>query len=139
MSQNYLFQAVGAFFVNKYYYILYSSAKSNVTNGTVTDTYTANLREFCSGIKNMEQCYRRVADDLHKYCKRSPRFSNLLYSEFIDKFMESFVPDDYFEVLTRDNKEEIFCRVITELATGLANFSIRSDNLRKIVDNHGRK
>lgn len=135
MSNNYLFQAVGAFFVNKYYFSLYTSAKSNSTS-SITDTYTNYLREFCSGIKSIERCYRKVVDDLHKYCKRSPRFSSLLYSEFIDKFIAMFVPDDYYESLNRTDKEKLLCQIITELSTGLANFAVRPDILRKIIDDH---
>lgn len=134
MTEQYIFHMIGCFFTDRYYYKLYNSAKRNSDNNSVTEGYRANLKEFCSCIRSIDKCYRRLVYDLYTYSKRSPTMSNSTYSEFVDKIVVHLVPDEYFENLSQNDKDGFLCKFITETTINLANFTIRVDILRKVID-----
>ena len=134
MSDVYIFQVIASFWTDKFYYKLYNSAKSNSQDSSVTETYRTNLKEFCSSMKSIDDCYRRVIYDLHHYCKRSPSLSNLTYTEFIDRIVHEVVPEEYIGTLSQSDKDGFLCKMLTEVAIKFANFIIRVDILRKVID-----
>ena len=136
MSQrNFLLEGTSAFFVNEFYNNVYSLAKSS-RKGSLTESYQERVSNYVRGIKTVEQIFKTLCSNIHRYICKSARFSSMMYGEFVDKLIANFTPSDYFEMLTRDQKDELFSSIINDLASTLGTFCLRPNILRKIIDEH---
>ena len=132
---NHLWNAIASYFVNQYYNYIYKAAKGN-KYGSLTEAYQQTVQNYIIGIKNVEEVYRKLSTDLHKHITNSSRFASLMYGEFIDRTIASFVPADYYEMLHKHQKDEIFSSVINDLVSSLGTFCLNPQMLKKIIDEH---
>jgi FtsZ-binding cell division protein ZapB len=139
--QGYLFKAISGYFVNFYFKTLYNSAKSASISSreglSITDMYRSKVSSYIQAIKSVEDAYKQLVNGLHKYCtKISTRFNSITFSQFVDTLVDGFVPVDYNESLSTNDKDEIFSVVILDLAATLGTVCTRPEYLRKIIDQH---
>ena len=139
----YLFKAIAGYYVNFYVNVLYNAAHNASLNSSekmsVTDAYRSKVSCYIQAIKTVESAYKKLVGDLHRYCvKISTRFNSMTFSQFIDSFVRSFVPTDYIESMSANDKDEVFSVVITDLAATLGTICTKPDYLRKIIDNHDK-
>jgi hypothetical protein len=134
-QRNYLLEALSSYFVNDYFTHVYNAAKSD-RKGSLTEAYQEKVTNYIRGIKGVQKIYCRLCSDIHRYITKSARFSSLMYGEFVDRLVNIFTPDDYYEVLTRNQKDEIFSSIINDLAATLGAYCLKPPILRKIIDEH---
>lgn len=134
-QRNYLLEALSSYFVNDYFTHVYNAAKSD-RKGSLTEAYQEKVTNYIRGIKSVERIYRKLCVDIHRYITKSARFSSMMYGEFVDKLVYIFTPEDYYEILTREQREEIFSSIINDLSATLGSFCLRPSILRKIIDEH---
>ena len=135
-AKNYLWEAVASYMVNDFFSYIYSAAKSSTNNNSLTEAYQHKVELYIRGIKSVEQNYRHLCSDLHRFISKSSRFNSLMYGEFVDRLVQSFTPQDYYEVLTKQQKDELFSSIINDLVAAMGSFCIKPDMLRKIIDEH---
>ena len=137
-QRNLLWEAVSSYFVNDYFSYIYNTAKSTQKHETLTEAYQQKVEIYIRGIKNVEKNYKRLCCDLHRFITKAPRFKSLMYGEFVDRLVSSFTPSDYYEILNRDQKDEIFSSILNDVASSIGAFCVKPSTLRKIIDEHDK-
>ena len=140
MSQrNYLWEACSAYFVNTYYTDIYNSSKAHNMTSSLTDSYRDRISSYIKAIKSIESSFRRLCSDLHRFVTRSSRFQTLMYGEFVDRLVQDFTPSEYYQVLTKVQKDEMFSSIINDIASTLGSYCVSPSMLKKIIDDHSNK
>ena len=137
-TRNFLWEAVASYIVNDYFTYIYNAAKATTRSESLTSAYQLKVELYIRGIKNVEQNYRTLCSDLHRYIMKSNRFNSLMYGEFVDRLVCSFTPTDYYNILDRNQKDEIFSSIINELIASIGSFCVKPSTLRKIIDEHDK-
>ena len=137
-TKNYLWEAVASYVVNDYFTYIYSAAKTSTRNISLTEAYQTKVEIYVRGCKSVDENYRRLCSDLHRFITRGNRFTSLMYGEFVDRMIESCTPSEYYKVLTKDHKDELFSSIINDLIAGMGAFCTKSSMLRKIIDEHDK-
>ena len=96
------FEIVVAYFADVAFNHIYSASKANMSKksdgGSLTDEYRRQVQAFLVGVKSDEVCYKDVIQNLYKYF--ASVYSAVSFSQFVDRVVSHFVPQDYFERLT---------------------------------------
>ena len=137
-TKNYLWEAVASYVVNDYFTYIYSAAKTSTRSISLTEAYQNKVEVYVRGIKSVDENYRRLCSDLHRFVTKGNRFTSLMYGEFVDRMIESCTPPEYYKSLTKDHKDELFSSIINDLIAGIGAFCTKSSMLRKIIDEHDK-
>ena len=136
-TKNHLLEGISAFFVNQFYYNIYSLAESDRKNLSLTKVYQDKVSNYIRGIKTVKKIYKNLCNDMYKWIvSNHSRLSRLIYSDFIDSVVTEFVPMDYKMSLTRNDIDEIFSSIIIDMVSTMGTFCLRPNILRKIIDEH---
>ena len=134
--ENPLFKRVGIFFVNDFYFNVYETSKNSSRDASVTKQYISNVRIYSTKVKQDKNVYGRLISDIHRFCTKSPKFGNLLFTDFINKFLEPFIPSGYENAFGKKQLDELLCKVITDFLTSYVNYVTNPEILRRIIDKH---
>ena len=130
-----LFECIARFFLNDLFVHTYNLAKSETRGSdSVTDTYVAKIAGYIRVTKTSSTFYRRLLTNLHSYCTRNPAFINNSYSDLINQIVAAFVPQDYFEALSRDQIDEFLSSIICDIVGPLGAICVKPVYLKKIID-----
>ena len=136
-----IYEIIGTYFVDVYYNHLYISARdrykgqNNVTN-SITDEYKNAIIAYVKGIKEDKNYYIKTIKGIHEWFKVNTRFSTIGLSDFIDKFLEEFIPKEHFENLNDKEKEFFLNKIVTDIVIEFSHNVISPDKLSMVIDDH---
>ena len=137
------YQIVGAYFVDVYYNHLYTEAIKFKTNGnvvSVTEGYRHATFAFLSALDikakgYKKEHYNKLLQGINEYFVYWTTYSSLTLSDCIDKIVKEFVPADYFQSLTKEQKRNILRSILIDSIRDFTKVVI-GEYLGAIIDNH---
>jgi hypothetical protein len=130
---------LSAYFIDIYYNHLYSEAitlysKKDVPS--ITIGYKCTLDAFLKGIDSPEvfkSCIQGIHESFLKY-----GFPSLSFSHCINKIVNEFIPKDYFNIMSFDDKTQILRKILIDSNKKLILEIVKppSNLLKDIIDNH---
>ena len=134
------FEIISTFFVNEFYIKLYNAAvKSNRTkqSSSITSAYIDLLRIYQRTIENKPIVYkkkiRNLFSDFVKYYKGMGGNYELTVGYCIDLIVSQFVPSDYIESFSDENKHIILRSVIINIVKNITT-NISNQYMHSIID-----
>jgi hypothetical protein len=132
------FSFMSAYFVDLYYNHLYTQAirfHRNKQVATVTDGYKASLDAFLQSINGFDkELYSELVHGIHQTFMEYG-FRGMSYQQCIDKIVKEFIPQDYWKIISFDDKSKILGTIITNSNRAMVH-KIISTHLSEIIDNH---
>ena len=133
------FSFISAYFIDLYYNHLYTQAirfHRNQQVATITDGYKASLDAYLQSINNYDkELYSDLVHGIHNSFMEYG-FRGITYQACIDKIVKEFVPQDYWKIISFDDKSKILGTIITNSSRAMVH-KIISSHLSDIIDNHG--
>lgn len=132
------FEIVASFIVDLYYNHFYQEAKKIRIEGrveSVTDGYKHAVKAYLSSFQNPDS-YRKTIVGIHKYYYTTTRFSTISFSECVDEIVSHFIPDDFFESTTNQQRDGILRMVLMTSVKRFSSDVLCSNILDSIIDNH---
>lgn len=130
------FEILAAYFVDIYYNHLYIEAKTLRTNKveeSITDGYKHALNAFIQGIEN-PKLYKKTLTGIHNYFTASG-FQIMNFYECIDRLTKEFIPQDYYETVSKQQKIAILKLIICQSNKVFLEKVVRKF-IKIIIDNH---
>lgn len=109
------FEILAAYFVDIYYNHLYIEAKKQKIEksvSSITDGYKHALNAYINGIEN-PKVYKKTLVGIHDYFVASG-FNNMNFYECIDRITKEFIPQDYYETVSKQQKISILKLIICQ-------------------------
>lgn len=129
------FEIAVAYVVGVVYNDIHESARLAVgKKGALDDEYRRQAKAYMLGVKTDQQGYDQTAADLHKYFGKFKDFVGNTYPQFVNKFVECFVPNEYFVLMKPQTKDETMQNIICDLVAGMVAHASEPETLRSIVD-----
>lgn len=132
-----VFELVGSCLMNIYYNDLYIMATKDHNKKSITDEYITKITIFTEAIKKDRTNYKKIILRLHQYFIDKTKFALMTLQQFEDKYISSFIPEEYFETIDKKQKDnllhKIFCSIISEFS------ALCVKKIRIIVDNRGNE
>ena len=133
-----IFNVIGSYFVDVMFNHIYNASKVN-NSTSITDEYKKNVQAYVLAIKNDHKIYRDTVSALHDYFTIKTSYKTISFNKFVDNIVELIVPEDYFDSLNIDEKDEILGSTICELVSNLAVYATKPEMLSKIIDYHSKE
>jgi hypothetical protein len=139
-----VYQIVGAYFIDVYYNHFYTEAVKFRNAGQVpniTEGYRHATFAFITAIDNKStktykvKHYNQLLTGINEYFKLWTSFSTLTLSECIDKIVNEFVPDDYSQTLSKEQKRSILRMILIDVLRKFTKI-VTTEYLQLIIDNH---
>lgn len=130
------FEILAAYFIDIYYNHLYIEAKKLRTNGTVhsvTEGYKHTLNAFLHGVEN-PKLYKKTLIGIHGFFLDAG-ISSISFAECIERITEEFIPKDYYDSVTKQQKISILKLVICQSNRVFIEKLVRK-HLFMIIDYH---
>lgn len=131
------FEVIGAYFVDIVYNTIYNSASVHRGDKSITDEYKKHIQAFIMAVKNDRNAYSNRIIQLHNYFTGTTGFVTMSFNTFVDTIVAQFVPENYYDLYTQEEKDEILSSVICNLVTGLGVYATTPELLSWIIDKHG--
>ena len=132
------FEIVGSFIVDLYYNHFYQEAKRIRIEGrveSVTDGYKHAIKAYLNSFENPES-YRKTIVGIHKYYYTTTRFSTISFSECVNEIVKHFIPEDFFESTTNQQRDGILRMVLMNAVKQFSSDILCSNLLDSLIDNH---
>ena len=133
-----ILEIISAYFVDLYYNHFYSEAVFQKTKGkvdSVTDGYKHAVKAHLKSFNNQE-LYKKTVSGIHKYYYTTTRYSTITFSECINEITSQFVPEEFFEVMTGNQKDAILRTILIDSVTQFSSDILCSRILDIIIDSH---
>lgn len=130
------FEVLGAYFVDIFYNHLFIEGKKLRTNksvSSITEGYKHALNAFLQGIENPKS-YKKILVGIHSFFISSG-FTNMSFSECIERVTEEFIPKDYYESVSKQQKISILKLVICQSNKTFVEKLVKNF-LRLVIDTH---
>jgi len=126
------------FFIDLFYNDLYDQAvryHRQKRVSTITDGYKCVLDAFLQNInKHDSDLYKNLVSGIYQtYLNHG--FTGLSYNNCIDKVVKEFIPQDYWQISSFEDKSRVLGTVITN-STKKMIYKIVSNYLHDVIDNH---
>lgn len=134
-----VFDTIGSYFVDVFYNNHYLLAKDTVKQGranSITDAYRENILNYMNGIATRDDLYKKVVYQLHAFYQRHSGFNSILISDFQDKVLGQFIPQEYYRDFTEKHKDKTLREIIIRTANEFGEMVVGKDILRRIIDDH---
>jgi hypothetical protein len=76
---------------------------------------------------------------LNETYQQHTHYDTLTVSEFTDKFLRSFIPDDFFSALCETDKDNFIVDILTNVAGKFSEEVVKLENMKKIIDHRNKK
>jgi hypothetical protein len=133
------FEIVGSFIVDLYYNHFYQEAKRIRIEGrveSVTDGYKHAIKAYLNSFENPDS-YRKTIIGIHKYYYTTTRFSSISFSECVNEIVKHFIPEDFFDSTTNQQRDGILRMVLMNSVKQFSSDVLCSNLLDTLIDNHG--
>ncbi len=131
-----LFEIVAAYFVHLYFNDLYERAQdsSSIDGGSITDMYKCMVRKYNVSMINNEKNFTNSLNNLHNFYNRhsSGAATFIDVNKFMEKFVASFVPIDFYKSLTIQKKNKLIHSVLMSVISHLTIETLQQ--ISKIID-----
>lgn len=130
------FEILGAYFIDIYYNHLYLEARKLKTNGassSITEGYKHALNAFLHGVDN-PKLYKKTLIGIHGFFLESG-ISSISFAECIERITEEFIPKDYYESVSKQQKISILKLVICQSNRVFMEKLVRK-YIYLVIDNH---
>jgi len=131
------FELIAAHFVEVFLNTMYHNAVRNAQNSrsrSITDAYQNIVISYVDSLKKNKSSYNDTVGYLHKYIIAKGRLTGMVFSQFIDNTVEMLVPPEFYPSLQNLQRDEVFCKAVTDLVSALGVRVIKEDMLRRIID-----
>jgi hypothetical protein len=135
------FEIVGSFIVDLYYNHFYQEAKRIRIDGrveSITDGYKHAIKAYLNSFENPES-YRKTIVGIHKYYYTTTRFGSISFSECVNEIVKHFIPEDFFESTTNQQRDGILRMVLMNSVKQFSSDILCSNLLDTLIDNHGQE
>jgi hypothetical protein len=132
------FEIVGSFIVDLYYNHFYQEAKRIRIEGrveSVTDGYKHAIKAYLNSFENPDS-YRKTIIGIHKYYYTTTRFSSISFSECVNEIVKHFIPEDFFDSTTNQQRDGILRMVLMNSVKQFSSNVLCSNLLDTLIDNH---
>jgi hypothetical protein len=137
------FNVIGCYFVDVYYNHLYLNAKDKVNMGaskkSLTDEYKNCVVLYTTALCKEDKYYKKTLTGIHEYYQMHTRYSNITLRDFINEFIQQFVPIEYYSIMTETDKNTILTKIITDIVKQFSKEVLKIDSLRRIIDQHSNE
>lgn len=143
------FDIIGCYFVDVFYNHLYLTAsdvksKAAFANGSggnsrgrsLTDEYKSAVHAYITGVTKDERYYKKTITGLQQLYQTHTKFNTIGLGAFIDKIIETFLPEEYSKSMTDNEKEFFLSDIISSLVKEFASRVVDITHLTQIMDNH---
>ena len=130
------FEVISSYFVDIYYNYLYTEAKKLKMSGktnNITEGYKHALNAYKQGIEN-PNTFKDTLKGISNFFD-SCGFTGLSFTNCIERITEEFIPKDYYESVSKQQKISILKSVISESNINFIEKIVRKF-LSHIIDNH---
>lgn len=132
-----VFELVGSCLMNIYYNDLFIMATKYNNKKSITDEYISKITIFTEAVKKDRVNYKKIILRIHSYFIDKTKFGSMTLQQFEDKYISSFVPEEYFGNMDKKQKDnllhKIFCSIISEFS------ALCVKKIRVIIDNRGKE
>jgi hypothetical protein len=135
------FEIVGSFIVDLYYNGFYQEAKKIRIEGrveSITDGYKHAIKAYLNSFENPES-YRKTIVGIHKYYYTTTRFESISFSECVNEIVKHFIPDDFFDSTTNQQRDGILRMVLMNSVKQFSSDVLCSNLLDTLIDNHSEQ
>lgn len=135
------FEIVGSFIVDLYYNHFYQEAKRIRIEGrvdSVTDGYKHAIKAYLNSFENPDS-YRKTIVGIHKYYYTTTRFSSISFSECVNEIVKHFIPEDFFESTTNQQRDGILRMILMNSVKQFSSDVLCSNLLDTLIDNHSER
>lgn len=132
------FEIIGSFIVDLYYNHFYQEAKRIRIDGrveSITDGYKHAIKAYLNSFQNPES-YRKTIIGIHKYYYTTTKFNTISFSDCVNEMVKHFVPEDFFESTTNQQRDGILRRVLLNAVKQFSSDVLCSNILDALIDNH---
>lgn len=129
---------LSAYFIDLFYNHLYDQAvryHRQKQVDTITDGYKRSLDAFSNSInKHDPELYRDIVSGIYQTFINYG-YTGLSYNNCIDKIVKEFIPQDYWKIMSFEDKSKILGTVITNSTNDMIR-KIITKYLEDVIDNH---
>lgn len=130
---------LSAYFIDMYYNHLYSEAITLHTKkvvASITSGYKCTLDAFIKGLDTPE-LYKNCIQGIHQSFLQHG-YPSLSFTHCINKIVNEFIPQDYFKIMSFDDKSQILRKIICDSNKKMILHIVKppSTLLKDIIDNH---
>ena len=130
---------LSAYFIDMYYNHLYSEAITLHTKkavSSITSGYKCTLDAFIKGLNSLE-LYKNCIQGIHQSFLQHG-YPSLSFTHCIDKIVNEFIPQDYFKIMSFDDKSQFLRKIICDSNKKMILHIVKppSTLLKDIIDNH---
>lgn len=137
------YNIISAYIVDIYYNHLYAEAikfKNSGKTPSITEGYKHAVFAFLSAIKPVSKSYKpkhytQILTGINEYFITFTSFQTLTISDCINKIMKEFIPNDYYDSFTKDQKRNMLRTILTNCIEQFTKVVIQ-EYLINIIDNH---
>lgn len=136
-----MFKIVAFYIVDRHYNYIYKFAiqKQSETNKSITDEYKASVALNLRAFKINDNHYTRTLKGMNSTYQTFTKFDSINLANFIDKFLLSFIPMEYFEMLTDKQKNDFMISILVNIFTKFARVLMEFSMLKNVIDDHQNK
>ncbi len=134
-----IFEIVGSYYVDVFYNSLYLKARDSVKGGqstSITDAYRTNVINYMVGIAKRKDLYMGVVKKMHKYFQRLLSFRTIIFSDFEDKILSQFIPNEYYKDFTENHKDSTLHEIVIKSVNAFGEVILKHDMIKRIIDDH---
>jgi hypothetical protein len=132
------FEVIASFIVDLYYNHFYQEAKRIRIEGrvdSITDGYKHAIKAYLKSFESSES-YRKTIVGIHKYYYTTTRFSSISFSECVNEIVKHFIPEDFFDSTTHQQRDGILRTVLINSVKQFSSDVLCSNLLDNLIDNH---
>lgn len=132
------FEIIGSFIVDLYYNHFYQEAKKIRIDGrveSITDGYKHAVKAYLSSFDRPDS-YKKTIIGIHKYYYTTTKFSTISFSECVNEIVKHFIPDDFFESTTNQQRDGILRMVLINSVKRFSGEVLCSNIIDSLIDNH---
>ena len=135
------FEIIAAYFVDVFYNHLYLNAKKSHTlrpseNGSLTDAYKIAIVAYQDGLTRNKNHYDSTVKGVLDTYKIHTRFSTMTMDAFINEFLQQFIPDEHYRILSDQEKYAFVNDIIMFVVTSLSSNILQPSMMKMVIDNH---
>jgi hypothetical protein len=132
------FEIIAAFVVDIYYNNFYQTAKKLRIEGrveSVTEGYKHCVKSYISSL-GKPKSYKKTVVGIHAHYYNFTRFSTITFSECIDTITKHFIPEDFFESSSNQQRDETLRTVLTNSIKEFSKAVLCSNMLNTVIEKH---
>ena len=105
---------------------------------SVTEGYKYAINAYLKSFESPE-LYRKTIVGIHKYYYTTTKYSTISFSDCVNEIVSHFVPDDFLESMTYNQRDGVLRQVLTRSVKQFSTDIVCTNLLLLVIDDHGNK